>query len=351
MKRIPRDPEKFEVISLFNAIGQKRNFKINDKNSEKAFLESVSTSLTKGKDVPIILHGRRVEAMFAYVAASLGRCLFIKQEDAGEIYTTDLSIRPPDYRVVLEGGTELFIEVKNCHKTSRGSYAYYIKAPNLNSLQSYAALFGKALKISIYWSEWGIWTLLSPSELKVHGGLHSISLGDATKVNEMGAIGDMHVGTTPPLSLRFVTDANEPRKIDDSGIVEFTIGSVELSCGGNVIQDKEEERLLFYLMRYGNWPFSEPRAVIENNELLAIEFLAAPVEEDLGQEFSLIGPISTMIARRYNELTAPEGQINTLTPQVEPDSLGMAIPKDYKGKQLRLWRFFQEPNYAQITRK
>jgi hypothetical protein len=351
MKRIPRDPEKFEVISLFNAIGQKRNFKINDKDSEKAFLESVSTSLTKAKDVPIILHGRRVEAMFAYVAASLGRCIFIKQEDAGEIYATDLSIRPPDYRVVLEDGTELFIEVKNCHKTRRGSYTYYIRASDLNSLQNYAALFDKALKISIYWSEWGIWTLLSPSELKVQGGLHSISLGDATKVNEMGTIGDMHVGTTPPLSLRFVTDANEPRKIDDSGIVEFTIGSVELSCGGNVIQDEEEESLAFYLMLYGNWPFSEPRAVIENNELLAIEFLAAPAEEDLGQGFSLIGPISTMIARRYNELTAPKGKINTLTPQFEPGSLGMAIPKEYKGKQLRLWRFFQKPNYAEITKK
>lgn len=351
MKRISRDPEKFEVLSLFNAIGQKKSLKINDKNSEKVFLESVSTSFTKSRNVPIILHGRRVEAMFAYVAASLGRCIFIKQEDAGEICATDLNIQPPDYRVVLEDGTELFIEVKNCHKNRRGSYEYYIKASDLKSLQSYAALFQKALKISIYWSEWGIWTLLSPSELKVHGGLHSITLGDATKVNEMVMIGDMHVGTTPPLSLRFVTDANQPRTIDDRGIVEFTIGSVELSCGGNVIQDEEEERLAFYLMLYGNWPFSEPRAIIENNELLAIEFLASPVEEDLSQEFSLIGPISTMIARRYNKLTAPEGQIITLTPRAEPDSLGMAIPKDYKGKQLRLFRLLQKPNYAHITGK
>jgi hypothetical protein len=52
MKRIPRDPEIFEVISLFDAIGKKRVLQLNDEESEKTFVDSVSHSLRKGKGVP-----------------------------------------------------------------------------------------------------------------------------------------------------------------------------------------------------------------------------------------------------------------------------------------------------------
>lgn len=71
MKRIARDPEKFEVIDLFDAISQKRDLKLGDEESERIFLESIKTSLGRYK-TPILLHGRRVEAMFGHVAAALG---------------------------------------------------------------------------------------------------------------------------------------------------------------------------------------------------------------------------------------------------------------------------------------
>ncbi len=118
MKRIPRDPEKHEVLTLFDAIGKKKNLKLRDKNSEKEFLDSVTTSLARNKNTPILLHGHRIEAMFGFVLGSLDECLLIKQEDAGETYSGITDIQPPDYRIILKNGDEYFIEVKNCHKTN-----------------------------------------------------------------------------------------------------------------------------------------------------------------------------------------------------------------------------------------
>lgn len=343
MKRIPRDPEKHEVLTLFDSIGKKRDLKLQDKDSETAFLESVSSSVTVNKDTPIMLHGRRIEAMFGYISASLGECLLIKQEDAGETFSVNTNIQPPDYRIVLKNGAEIFVEVKNCHKTNP-SYKYQIKSIYLDSLQNYAKLFNIDLKIALYWSKWNAWTLISPRVLKNKETKHCITFIDAMKVNEMSTLGDRSIGTTPPLVLRFVTDKEKPRSINSEGNVAFTIGAVELKCGKNTIEDDIEKTLAFQFMLYGRWPSSEPRAIIENNELLAIEFSAEPEEYNEEQGFSILDSLSGMIARRYNELTSTDGKVDKLSPSVEPGSIGIFIPKDFKGKKLPLWQFILQPN-------
>lgn len=344
MKRIPRDPEKFEVISLFDAIGQRRGLKLNEKESEKTFLDSVSKSLTQSKDVPIILHGRRVEAMFGYVAGSLGRSTLIKREDSGDIYAVDTNLRCPDYHLLLDDGTELFVEVKNCHKTNP-SYNCSIKGSYLDALSNYAQLFKRGLKVAIYWSKWNAWTLLSPDRLRKQENLYMVTFSEAMKMNEMATLGDILVGTRPPLLLRVVTDPDKPRTIASDGNVLFTIAGVELYCNPALIESKLEQIIALYLMLYGDWPANGPRAVIENNDLLAIEFIAAPLEPTPGQGFEFIGRLSGMIWRQYNYLTAPTGQIDKLSPSEEPGALGILIPKEYKGNQLPLWRFIQQPNY------
>lgn len=345
MKRIPRDPEKHEVLTLFDSIGKKKNLKLQDKNSEKAFLDSVTTSLARNKDTPILLHGHRIEAMFGFILGSLGECLLIKQEDAGETYSAITEIQPPDYRIILNNGEELFIEVKNCHKIDS---SYQIKKTYIDALRKYADIFKKDLKIAIYWSKWNMWTLISHSQLEIVGKKYCISFPKAIKVNEMAIIGDRSIGTTPPLILRFGTDKKKPRSINDEGNVAFTIGSVELKCGGNIIKSKFEKNLAFMFMIYGRWPSSEPRAIIENNKLLAIEFTSEPEEYDDIQGFSIIGSLSDMIAQRYNELTTTDGEVVRLSPSVEPGTLGINIPKDFKGENLPLWQLILQPNYGEI---
>lgn len=61
MKRIRREPGKFEVLKLFAALGRHEGFILGDEESEKKFLESISASLLRDKDNSALLHGLRAE--------------------------------------------------------------------------------------------------------------------------------------------------------------------------------------------------------------------------------------------------------------------------------------------------
>ena len=341
MKRIPRDPEKFGVIDLFDAIGQKQALKLDDEESTKNFLKSIETSLSCHK-TPTMRHGRRVEAMFGYIVASLGRSAVIKKEDSGEVFLDSPDAKVPDYRVVTQAGEQFLVEVKNCHKTDPSS-KFSINATYFEGLKSYASLLNSEVKIAIYWSRWNQWVLISLNALRRNGAAYVTTFRDSCMQNQMAILGDVTIGTTPPLEFRLLTDPKKPRRIGENGGVAFTIGQVDLSCAGQLITEKEEQNLAFYFMLYGDWPTGKPKAKIEAGELLAIEYSAEPMEKTPRQRFEVIGSMSGMISRRYNELTVSSGQIERFTPQVEPGSLGTAIPTNYQGRELPLWRIIQQP--------
>ncbi len=146
MKRIPRDPERFAILDLCNSIGERLGLKLNDETSEKRFLKSIETSLCHHK-TPTNLHGRRVEAMFGYMVASLGRCSVIKQEDCGEVFLESTDAQIPDYRIVTQKGEQFLVEVKNCHKACFSSKLAYVAR-----LKSYASMLNTDVKLAIYWS-------------------------------------------------------------------------------------------------------------------------------------------------------------------------------------------------------
>lgn len=211
MKRIPRDPEKFEVIELLDAIGQKRDLKFNDDSSDKAFLEIIQTSLGSNK-TPIILHGRRIEAMFGYVAASLGKCSVIKKEDCGDAFLESTDVKIPDYRIVTKAGEQFLVEVKNCHEDNPSAKIYH-KDSYLAGLKTYASLVNLKLKFAIYWSRWNTWTLISPDDLQCNGSAYVITFSNSVKQNQMAILGDFLIGTTPSLVFRLITDPKEQRYI------------------------------------------------------------------------------------------------------------------------------------------
>jgi len=126
MKRIERYPEKFEVIDIFENMARKKGLKLSEPESHKNFIATLTKSFHESKDNPIIIHGRRIESMFEYLAASLGKAVLIRREDSGEVCSLGPGIRPPDFRIVLDDGTEIFVEVKNCHKIDP-NYRYPLK--------------------------------------------------------------------------------------------------------------------------------------------------------------------------------------------------------------------------------
>jgi len=191
-----------------------------------------------------------------------------------------------------------------------------------------------------------MWTLISLERLPRRNGHGVLNMLDAMKINEMADLGDLQVATTPPLTWRVLTDPTQPRKVDSSGEVVFAIGDFEFYCGNRRIEDEQERNLAFYFMLYGDWEEEgEPEAYIENGNLIHFDFVVSHPAPTGGQQFEILGSLSGMISRRFKDLTAPEATIERLVPSAEPGSLGIVIPKDYKGERLPLWRFTLKPNY------
>jgi len=133
------------------------------------------------------------------------------------------------------------------------------------------------------------------------------------------------IATIPPLTMRVTTDPTKPRHVDNGGTVGFTIGNLELFCGGVRIKNKFEHGLAFYFMPYSNWVVSEPEAIIENGNLISFDVIARHEEPVPNQQFQILGFLSEMISRNYNDLTASDTGIDRISPQVDPDSLSILI--------------------------
>jgi len=336
LKRIPRSPEKFESIDLFDAFLNRRGLKLSDQSIEQGFIQSLSEEINRSKASPIVMHGRRVESMFSYVAASLGKCVVIKQEDKGDLYATDTEIRLPDYRIVLDTGYEFLVEVKNHHPRDPVAPYRFRKKTYLESLLRYAQVFKRELKIAIYWSPWNIWTLNGAQDIDATKEQPSIDLPLAAKLNEMSLLGDQTIATTPLLVWRFKPDPQKPVAFSNSR-VDFTIGAVELYCGDTLVEDRDEQNLALYLMLFGRWRASDPQPRIRNNILEAVDIVAVPESSPPGQPFAFVGDLSGMISRYYDFLTMSEHGVERLRPIQEPGSIGVVIPP--KCKYLKLWRF------------
>jgi len=116
-------------------MARKKGLKLSEPESHNNFITTLTKSFHESKDNPIIIHGRRIESMFEYLAASLGKSVLIKREDSGEICSLDPRIRPPDFRIVLDDGTNIFVEVKNCYKKDP-NYRFPLKRSYATAIES-----------------------------------------------------------------------------------------------------------------------------------------------------------------------------------------------------------------------
>lgn len=344
-QRLKRDPKRFDVLDLFDSVGRSRKYELGNAEDKAAFMQLVSESLTEA-NTDSMIYGRRTEAMFAYVVASLGKCLLIKKEDAGDVFSRDVDIIIPDYRLVLEDGGQLLVEVKNYRQHSAFD-DFTIKTEYLDQIISYAKMVGTELFFAIYWSLWGMWTLVSVDDFQRNESTATLSFHTAIKRNGMLRLGDAFIGTTPPLSIRLYPDKERPHSVDADGKAEFTIGSVEIRCKESIIALENEQRIALALMMFGDWEETS-RAYYSNEhskEIGYVEFLYYPGEYVEEQGFDLVGSISTIISRQYGQLTAPDGKVERLTPDVAPGMLGFVVPESYQSEVLPLWRIHQQPNY------
>jgi hypothetical protein len=339
MRRIDRDPERFEVLNLYDVLGRNLDLKIDDSESKSKFIETITQSIERISDNDQLIYGQRTQSLFSYVAASLGKAKFIKEEDSGEVIHQNNEILPPDFEVVLNDEERFLVEVKNCHDEETDS-ELRLESSYIEKIEKYSSLVDCETKIAIYWSRWKLWNLVSLDWVKEQDG--EISLLQSAKANEMSLLGDMMVGTIPPLSIRLVTDPDKPRAVDKNGEVEFTIGNVSILCDDSHLTNSREKDIAIFLIQFGGWPVSNPRPVIDDEELIYLEMTCEPPEY-ADQPFQTVGWMSSMISRQYDSLTTEAGDVEKISPDVKPGNLGISIPQTHESENLPLWRFYQQP--------
>lgn len=342
MKRMNRDPMKFGAIEYFSNMARKTGYQLNNPGDIEKFSEQMLSSLNISQASMTMLHGKRTEAMFAYVAGGLGKCRMIKCEDAGEIFVQGLPVLAPDYRLVLEDGTKMLVEVKNFK--SNKFKPFLLTTEYYEKIERYAKLNDIELKIAIYFSDFKRWCLLSiKSFRKVKKGIQ-ISIPSAFAKNEMNMLGDASISTLPNLRLELMADPEEANILDKDGTASIIFRSSKIFCAGVELHSKIDQRIAFYLMRFGDWP-QRAEAIVRDGRLHGVVFSCVTDNLFEGQPFALIGDLSSMISWAFAEHTIQDGQIIALDVTYDPDAFSLKIPRKHKSQELPLWQFLIQPNH------
>lgn len=331
MKRHDTNHLQGAGLRLLGEFARSRGLSLSDESTQDQLLSELKETLSHTRKNPIRLHGFRVQAMFSYLAAALGNCKIITEEDSGIFFDAVGSLTRPDFRVITRDGLQFLVEVKNHHQKN-APQPYRFKEDYLQTVTQYAELMGLPLKFAIYWSRWKTWTLTDAARLPRDGASLKLPFADALRMNEMGILGEVSVGTLPPLALRLDADTTKSRQVNDAGEVGFTIGKAALYSGGIEITQPDEMRLAWMLMLHGEWAGYKKTAIVENQHLEAIEFSVTPEIRSNDQEFEIIGSMSQIISNQYLEATSAGKEIKSLAPTKDSSEFGAVIPRDYDGK-------------------
>ncbi|MDM4019461.1 hypothetical protein [Roseiconus lacunae] len=344
LHRHARDPKYFDLLRVLDEFARNNGRSIDDDSTHDALISSLSDALRAHRTNPIRLYGFRTEAMFAHVAAALGSCDIIVEEDAGIHYDSNPDSVAPDFRILTLDGEQFFVEVKNFHqKQPMGDFK--IKSSYLEKLRAYADKFNLPLKLAVYWSRWGHWALVDSAKLFTSGDHMVLPIAEAFARNEMSTIGDCMVGTIPPLTLRLHADPNQPREIRDDGVAPFTTQRVELLSGEAILNSELDKKIAWYMMLYGKWSEIEKPVSVTDNLIDYVDFSVSPEAPSEEHDWAIIGSLSEMVSNQYLQQTSVDGSVKRLAPVEQPDSLGVLIPPDFHGDDLRLWRLIIQPNF------
>jgi hypothetical protein len=339
MKRIPRDPVRFDVFKAFAA---GTPISLHDQVAVDGFKSSVAASLGKSLSNPKFLYGQHVQAMFQGVVLALGQVKMIKEEDAGGGWYDGHKLSIPDYRIVLRDDSQFLVEVKN----NNGDHFDVTFAKGyIDGLRRYGDLTKAHVKLAVYWVGWRTWTLVSLDILEERGAALALPFVKAVAANELAVLGDITIGTRFPLVLKFMADPSKPRALSESGDVQFTIGDTRLYCAGAEITDQKEKEIAFMLMLCGRWEEAAPTAELEEGNLLSAVVFGCHPQEDHQQGFEFIGSLSEIFSSFFTCRTLKDGRVSNLEIDLIPGQMADLIPKNYKGRALPIWRFSLNPNF------
>jgi hypothetical protein len=332
-----------DLFTSFARFGREQKISLRDPNAAAAFAAMVGESLTAALDNDALLHGQRTQNMFEALIVGLGQYKLLKSEDTGLVHPRG-QYTAPDFRVILKDDTHWLVEVKNVYDRDPSRQRYRIRESDLTKLKRYAGATHASLKLALYWARWGQWTLIDPDHLARTGDKFTIDMFKAARVNELARLGDVTIGTTPPLKFRRLVDKSKPRTIGPKSEVALTFAGGAFYCGGAEITDPVEQSIAWIFIRFGNWICEGPQALLSGREVDAIDLVWEPRERANEHErFEIIGSLSSMFSRHYALQTlAEDGVVQTEAEHI-PDWFAPLIARDHASDALPLWRFYLQP--------
>jgi hypothetical protein len=353
---LARTPIKFEPFRLLAGLAQERRVSIHDGKLGTELLREAEHSIRAALSDDAFLYGHLTESLFEAMVVALGSVRVIKQEDAGTAYADDPDIKIPDFRLVLSDGSRLLAEVKNFYQ-QEGVEEFVLNEAYLKGLQKYADLDASILVLGIFWVRWNLWTLVPASRIPNKAGVRKISLGEALKMNCSATIGDVTIGTCPPLRIVLRTDPTSPAVVSLDQVsheYKITIRGVEIYAGDSLITDETDRKIFDFLRNFGTWEEEDSMPLMRGELLEGIEFRWKPREEkDLedSERFRMIGSLTSMFSTWFRrKALGADGRPSQTRIEVEPGFLGNLIPEGYHGTQLPLWIFVQSPNFDEGQR-
>ena len=337
----------FDILTELANFGLEQQVSLSDSLTFEKFLNHVSEETQRILSDPLLLHGQRTEAMFEALVVCLGKFKLFKKEDIGTVFPEGKYIAP-DFRVILEDDRQLLIEVKNVYEHNPGKRKKSLMNSDYHrKMDAYAKVTGAELKLAIYWARWRLWTLVTPGNFLDKGGNLALDLPQAIKANELISLGDMMIGTKPPLRLQLIAEPSTMELVGDDGFTTFTVGDTKIYCGEDEIIDPVEREIAWTIILYGGWEESEPKIEVDMGKLRMIEYSWEPEERE-SSGFGIVGFLSQMFAQYYTDLTIKSEKVVQIRAPFQPGWFEPLVREDLLCDKLPLARFLVRPSLTKI---
>lgn len=358
MKRLHRRPSEIETLNFHAAVdlpvaGDQRL--VSDPARIDATVALFAAGLRDSLQTPSRVRGWVSDQLFGLIAADLGGCVLVKQEDSGVLFY-DGEAKLPDWRLTLASGTNILVEVKSVDDPV--ARVAKLRPTEVVRLRRYAELNQCALHVAVHWVVLDLWTLV-PIESFVRVGHHlEIDLPTAAKIDHMGSLlNDRLLGLMPPLEFRMTMqgDLSEIMVADSqdepgntTSQISAVITDVRMSCAGQEMVDEREKALIWFLIQHARWPVEESVHDVGNGRFDMV-FTMAPEKAVEGQGFSIIGRLSELYTRMFYAGTSMEQGTTKLTIDIDPGTLSQLVPTDMQSERLPLWHIRIQPNLSKST--
>lgn len=355
MKRLSRRPEQIETLNFHAAVdvptpGEQR--RVSDPARVEATIAQFEAGLRDSLESPSRIRGWVSDQLFGLIAADLGGCKLVKQEDAGVLFYED-EVKLPDWRLTLLSDKNILVEVKA--EDDKHPRVSKLRLAEVARLKSYAELNDCPLYIAVHWVAMSMWTLVPIDDYVRVGDHFEIDLETAFQRNHMcSLLNDRMLGLKPPLEFRLTMQevpdedgATEvEREPEEDGTTELSLVTtgVRMFAGGEEMVDKSETALVWFLIQHARWPCEE-KMEDAGDGVWEMVFTMAPDESHAEQGFDIIGGLSELYTRMfYSRTTSLEEETTKLSIDVEPGTLPRLVPTDLKSDRLPLWHLHINPS-------